>query len=155
LLAAVRARHIILAQPHRGLELLEAGVGPVQPAEPVPVGAQVVSQLVAVTSVGLGPGRAPARPRRPERGRVHGHDRVPGGHQAVHDQPAGPLDDDRQRGGLPKSGQSVQRRRQVLLGVLQRPVVNHRAGVVQHGHVMGGAGPVPADEHLASSGIAA
>ena len=146
---------MILAQPHQGLELLQARVGPVQPAEPVPVGAQVVGQLVAVTSVGLGPGRAPARPRRPERGRVHGHDRMPSSHQAVHDQPAGALDDDRQRGRLPKPGQSLQRSRQVLLGVLQRPAVNHRAGVVQHGHVMGGARSVPADEHLASSGIAA
>jgi hypothetical protein len=76
------------------------------------------------------------------------------GHQAVDDQAAGALDDDRQRGRLPKPGQSLQRSGQVLLGVPQRPAVNHRAGVVQHGHVMGGAGPVPADEHLASSGIA-
>jgi hypothetical protein len=85
---------------------------------------------------------------------VHGHDRVPGGHQAVDDQPAGALDDDRERGGISVVGQAVQRRRQVLLGVPQRPAVHHRAGVVHHGHVMGGAGPVPADEHLASSGIA-
>jgi hypothetical protein len=96
--------HVVLAEPHQGLEFLEARVGPIQPAEPVPVGAQVVSQLVAVAGVGLGPGRAPARTRRPERGRVDGHDRMSSGHQAVDDQAAGALDDDRQRGGLPKPG---------------------------------------------------
>jgi hypothetical protein len=96
--------HVVLAEPHQGLEFLEARVGPIQPAQPVPVGPQVVSQLVAVTSVGLGPRRAPARPRRPERGRVDGHDRMSSGHQAVDDQAAGALDDDRQRGGLPKPG---------------------------------------------------
>jgi hypothetical protein len=83
---------------------------------------------------------------------VHGHDRVPGGQQAVDDQAAGALEDDRQRGGLAEASEAVQRRSKVLLGVPERPAVNHRAGVVQHGHVMGGAGPVPADEHLASSG---
>jgi hypothetical protein len=48
---------------------------------------------------------------------VHGHDRVPSGHQAVDDQPAGALDDDRQSGGIFVAGQAVQRRRKVLLGV--------------------------------------
>jgi hypothetical protein len=141
---------MILAQPHQGLELLQAWVGPIQPTEPVPIGAQVVGQLVAVAGVGLGPGRAPAWAGSPKRGRVHGHDRVPSGQQAVDDQPAGALDDDRERGGLADAGQAVQRRSQVLLGVLERPAVNHRASIVQHGHIMSGARPVPADEHLAS-----
>jgi hypothetical protein len=141
---------VILAQPHQALELLEARVGAIQPAQPVPIGAQIVGQLVAVASVGLGPGGTPARTRRPERGRVHRHHRVPSGHQAVDNQPAGALDDDRQRGRLAKPSQAVQRRSKILLGVPQRPAVNHRAGVIQHGHVMGGARPVPADEHLAS-----
>jgi hypothetical protein len=48
---------------------------------------------------------------------VHGHDRVPGGHQTVDDQPAGALDDDRQSSGISVAGQAVQRRRQVLLGM--------------------------------------
>jgi hypothetical protein len=141
---------VVLAQPHQGLELLEARVRAVQPAKPVPVSAQVVGQLVAVAGVGLGPRRAPAWTRRPERGGVHGHDRVPSGQQTVDDQPAGALDDDRERGGLAEASEAVQRRSKVLLGVPERPAVNHRAGVVQHGHVMGGAGPVPADKHLAS-----
>jgi hypothetical protein len=79
---------------------------------------------------------------------------VTGGHQALHDQPTGALDDDRQRGRFRQACQSVQRPDDVLLGVPKRPTVNHDAGVVQHGHVMGGARPVPAHEHLASSGIA-
>jgi hypothetical protein len=141
---------VVLAQPHQGLELLEARVGAIQPAEPVPVGAQVVGQLIAVAGVRLGPGRTPAWPGRPERGRVHGHDRVPSDQQAVHDQPAGALNADRQSGGISVAGQAVQRPSKVLLGVSERPAVNHRAGFVQDGHVMGGAGPIPADEPLAS-----
>jgi hypothetical protein len=79
---------------------------------------------------------------------VHGHDRVPGGEQALDDQAAAAFDDDRQRGGLPEACQPPQRCDEVLLGVTERPAVHDRAGVVQHGHVVGGAGPVPADEHL-------
>jgi hypothetical protein len=81
---------------------------------------------------------------------VHGHNRVPSGHQAVDDQPAGALNDDRERGGLADASEAVQRRCQILLGMPERPAVNHRAGVVQHGHIMCGARPVPADEHLVS-----
>jgi hypothetical protein len=81
---------------------------------------------------------------------VHRHDWVTGGEQALHDQPAGALDDDRQRGRFRQACQSLQRLDEVLLGVAKRPTVYHDAGVVQHGHVMGGAGPVPAHEHLAS-----
>jgi hypothetical protein len=75
---------------------------------------------------------------------------VPGGQQAIDDQPAGALDDDWELGGLGEASEAVQRPGEVLLGMPERPAVNHRAGVVQHGHVMGGAGPVPADKHLAS-----
>jgi hypothetical protein len=67
---------------------------------------------------------------------------VTGGEQALHDQPTGALDDDRQRGRFRQACQSVQRPDDVLLGVPKRPTVNHDAGVVQHGHVMGGARPV-------------
>jgi hypothetical protein len=58
------------------------------------------------------------------------------GHQPVDDQPAGALDDHRERGRLAAAGEAVQRRHQVLLGVLERPAVNHRAGRIQHRHVM-------------------
>jgi hypothetical protein len=75
---------------------------------------------------------------------------VTGGEQALHDQTTGALDDDRQRGRFRQACQALQRPHQVLLGVLERPTVNHDAGVVQHGHSMGGACPVPAHEHLAS-----
>ena len=142
--------HVVLTQPHQGLQLLEACVGWVQPAQPVPIGAQVVSQLGAVAGIGLRPRRAPARTGGPERGGVHRHHWVTGGEQAVHDQTTGALDDDRQRGRFRQACQAVQRRDQVLLGVPERPAVNHDAGVVQHGHVMGSARPVPADKHLAS-----
>jgi hypothetical protein len=142
--------HVVLAQPHQGLQLLEAHIGWVQPAQPVPVGAQGVSQLVAVAGIGLGPGGTPARTGSPERGGVHRHHRVTGSQQAVHDQPTGALDDDRQRGRLRQPCQAVQRPDEVLLGVPKRPAVNHDAGIVQHGHSMGSARPVPAHEHLAS-----
>jgi hypothetical protein len=54
---------------------------------------------------------------------VDGHDRVPGGQQAVDDQAAGALDDDRQRGRLAEVSEAVQRRSKVLLGVPERPAV--------------------------------
>jgi hypothetical protein len=142
--------HVVLAQPHQGLEFLKAWVGAIQPAEPVAVGAQVVGELVAVAGIGLRPRRAPPRAGGPERGGVHRHDWVTGGEQALHDQPTGALDDDRQRGRFRQACQSLQRPHQVLLGVPQRPTVNHDAGVVQHRHSMAGARPVPAHEHLAS-----
>jgi hypothetical protein len=142
--------HMVLTQPHQSLELLEAHLGWVQPAQPMPVGPQVVGQLVAVAGIGLGPRRAPPRAGGPERGGVHRHDWVTGGEQALHDQPIGALDDDRQRGRFRQACQSLQRPHQVLLGVPQRPTVDHDAGVVQHRHSMAGARPVPAHEHLAS-----
>jgi hypothetical protein len=142
--------HVVLTQPHQSLQLLEAQVGWVQPAQPVPIGAQVVSELVAVAGIGLRSRRAPARTGGPERGGVHRHHWVTGGEQTVHDQPTGALDDDRQRDGLRQPCQAVQRLDEVLLGVPERPAVNHDAGVIQHGHSMGSARPVPADEHLAS-----
>ena len=51
---------MILTQPDQGLQLPQAWVEGLEPAQPVPVGAQVVSQLVAVTRIGLGPSSAPA-----------------------------------------------------------------------------------------------
>jgi hypothetical protein len=139
--------HVVLTQPHQSLQLLEAHVGWVQPAQPVPVGAQVVGQLVAVARIGLRSRRAPARAGGPERGGVHRHHWVTGGQQPLDNQPTAALDNDRQRGGLRQACQSLQRPEEVLLGVAKRPTVNHDAGAVQHGHIMGGAGPVPAHEH--------
>jgi hypothetical protein len=46
---------VVLAQPHQSLQLLQARVGWAQPAQPVPVGAQVVGELVAVAGIGLCP----------------------------------------------------------------------------------------------------
>ena len=68
----------------------------VQPAEPVPIGAQVVGELEAVTGIGLGGGRTPAGPGGVEGVGVDGNDRVAGGQQPVHDQAAWPLDRHRQ-----------------------------------------------------------
>ena len=55
--------HMVLTQPHQSLQLLEACVGWVQPAQPMPVGTQIVGELVAVAGIGL-------RPDAPHRGRA-------------------------------------------------------------------------------------
>ena len=147
--------HVVFPQPHQRLQLLEAQVRWVQPAQPVPIGTQVIGELVAVAGIGLRSRRAPARASGPERSGVHRHHWVTGGQQTLHDQTTGALDDDRQRGGLRQACQAVQCPDEVLLGMPERPVVNDHAGVVQYRHVMGSTRPVPADEHLASSGVAA
>jgi hypothetical protein len=138
---------VVLAQPHQGLELAGGGVQGIQSAQPVAVGAQVVGQLVAVTGVGLGTGRAPAGPGSVERGGVDRHHGVAGGQQPVNDQPTGLLDRYGQLVGLAVAGQPRERVGQSGLGVGRCPVVNHGAGVVDNGHVVGGAGPVPANKH--------
>jgi hypothetical protein len=139
--------YVVFAQPDQGLELAGGGVQGSQSAQPVAVGAQVVGQLVAVAGVGLGPGRAPAGPGGVERGGVDRHDRMAGGQQPVDDQPAGLLDRYGQLVGLAVAGQPRERVGQSGLGVGWCPVVDHGAGVVDDGHIVGGAGPVPANKH--------
>jgi hypothetical protein len=138
---------VVLAQPHQGLELAGGFVRGLQPPQPVAVGAQVVDQLVAVTRVGLGPGGAPAGPGSVEGAGVDRHDRVAGGQQPVDDQPAGLLDRHRQLVGLAVAGQPREGVGQSCLGVGRCPAVDHGAGIIEDGHVVGGAGPVPANKH--------
>jgi hypothetical protein len=131
---------VVLAQPHQGLELAGGVVQRLQSPQPVAVGAQVLGQLVAVTRIGLGTGGAPAGP-----GGVDRHDRVAGSQQPIHDQPAGLLDRHWQLLGPAPASQPDHRFAEACLGVWRCPVVGHGAGVVDHGDVMGGTGPVPAD----------
>ena len=138
---------MVLAQPYQGLELPGAIVQRLQPPQPMASSAQVVGQLVAVTRVGLGSGGAPTGPGGVQGGGMDSHDRVAGGQQSVHDQPAGLLDRHRQLLRPASASQPQQRVGQSCLGVWRCPVVDHRAGIVDHGHVMGGAGPVPPDKH--------
>jgi hypothetical protein len=82
--------NLVGSHPARRLQL---GGGGVEGLEAVPVGAQLVGQLVAVAGVGLGPAGAPAGPRRVERVGVDGHHRVPGRQESVHHQTRSGLDD--------------------------------------------------------------
>ena len=54
---------MILTQPDQGLQFPQAWIEGLEPAQPVAVGAQVVSQLVAVT-------RSVLAPAAPQRGRA-------------------------------------------------------------------------------------
>lgn len=97
--------------------------------------------------IGFGAGGAPSRPGGVEGGGVHGDDRVSGLEQAVDDQPTGTFDDDGQFGRGAVAGQPGQSSLKVVFAVLEGPMVDHNAAVVNDGHVMAGAGPVPSDEH--------
>jgi hypothetical protein len=138
---------VVLAQPYQGLEFAGGIVQGIKSPQPVAVGAQVVGQLVAVARIGLGARRAPAGPGSVERAGVDRHHGVAGGQQPLHDQPAGLLDRYGQLVGLAMAGQPRERVGQSGLGVGRCPVVDHGAGIVNDGHVVGGAGPVPANEH--------
>lgn len=83
---------MVIAKSDKGLQLTQARVDRVQAAEPVAVGAQVVSQLVTVTRVGFRSRGAPARPGRMESGGVHRHNRMPGSQEPVNDQTAAAFD---------------------------------------------------------------
>jgi hypothetical protein len=93
---------VVLTQPDQGLQRPQPWIEGLEPAQPVPVGAQVVRQLVAVTRIGLGAGSAPAGPGGVESGRMHRDDGMAGGQQPVHHQPGRPFDDhrDAERHGL-------------------------------------------------------
>jgi hypothetical protein len=142
---------VVLAQPDQGLQLAGGIVQGIESAQPVAVGAQVVGQLVAVARVGLGPCRAPAGSGSMERAGMDRHHRVAGGQEPVDDQPAGLLDRHRQLVGLAVAGQPDGCVGQSSLGVRRCPLVDHGAGIVEDGHVMGGAGPVPANKHRSRS----
>jgi hypothetical protein len=136
---------LVLAEPDQGLQLAQAGVGGFEPAQPVPVGAQVIGELVAVAGIGLRAGCSPPGPCGEERGRVHRDDRVPGGEQPVDDQAAGLLDDHRQVTGVAVAAQPCQRHLPAGLAMGKRPPVQHGTSVIQHRDIVSLAGPVPAD----------
>jgi hypothetical protein len=137
---------MILTQPDQGLQLPQPWVQGLEPAQPVPVGAQVVSQLVAVTRVGLGTGSAPAGPGGMKGGGMHRDVGMAGGQESVHHQPGRPSNDHRHLGRLAMAGKSRQRLGKRLLGMPQRPALHHPALVIQHRHVVAGAGPIPPDK---------
>ena len=137
---------VVLTQPDQGLQLPQPWIERLEPAQPVPVGAQVVRQLVAVTRIGLGAGSAPAGPGGVEGGRMHRDDGMAGGQQPVHHQSSRPFNDHRELGRLAVAGQSRQRLGKRLLGVPQRPALQDPALVIEHRHVVAGAGPIPPDE---------
>jgi hypothetical protein len=138
---------VVVAHPCQRLQLAGGGIQRPQRAQPVAVGAQVVGQLVAVTRVRLGSRRAPAGPGGVEGVGVDRDDQVAGGQQPVHDEATGPLDGHRQLLRTAMAGQSGQRLVQAGLGVFGRPPVHDPAGIVDDGHVVCGAGPVPSHEH--------
>jgi hypothetical protein len=70
---------MILTQPDQGLQLPQAWIEGLEPAQPVTVGAEIVSQLVAVTRIGLGTGSAPAGPGGMKGGGMHRDHRMAGG----------------------------------------------------------------------------
>lgn len=135
--------NVVIAQAHEGLKFSQAAVDRHEAAQAVAVGAQVVGEFIAVTRIGLGAGGAPSRPGGMEGGGVHGHDRISGLEQAVDDQPTGTFDDDGQFGRGAVAGQPGQSSLKVGFAVLEGPMADHHAAVVNDGHVMAGAGPVP------------
>ena len=118
---------MILTQPDQGLQLPQPWIQRRQSAQPVPVGAQGVRQLVAVTRIGLGTGSAPARPGSMKGGGMHRDHGMAGGHQPVHHQPGRPFNDHRHLGRLAMAGTSRQRLGKRLLGVPQRPALQDPA----------------------------
>jgi hypothetical protein len=72
---------------------------------------------------------------------------MPSGDEPFDDETIGAFDDDRQGAWVTVVGEPIQGRGDSLFGVGERPPVEYRSAVVQHGHVMSGAGPIPADEH--------
>jgi len=83
------------------------GIGGLQAAQPVAVGAQVVGQLEAVAGVGFGLGRPPAGSGGVEAVGVDRDHGVAGGEQSVDHDPAGGLDGHRQVLGSAVAGRSV------------------------------------------------
>jgi hypothetical protein len=138
--------NVVLTQPDQGLQLPQPWIEGLEPAQPVAVGAQIVSQLVAVTRIGLGAGSAPAGSSGMKGGGMHRDDRMAGGQQPVNHQPVGPFNDHRELGRLPMAGKSYQRLGKRLLGVPQRPALDHPALLIKHRHGVAGAGPVPPDK---------
>ena len=67
---------LIITEPHQRLQFLQAGIDRCQSPQPMPVGAQVVGELVAVTWIRLRPGGAPPRPGSEEGGGMHRHHRM-------------------------------------------------------------------------------
>lgn len=101
---------LVITQPDQCLQFAESRVHWFQPAQPVPVGTQVVGQLVAVTGIGLGARGTPPGAGGVERRRMHRDDRVAGGEETVDNQTAVLLDDHGQIGRitvLPKPVQGV------------------------------------------------
>jgi hypothetical protein len=82
---------VVVTPPHQGLQLAGDPVHRLEAAQPVAVGAQVLSQLVAVAGVGLGAGGTPPRPGGMKRAGVDRDDRVAGGQQPGHDTPVAAL----------------------------------------------------------------
>jgi len=87
---------LVIAQPDQDLQLTQPGIHRFQTTQPMPVGAQVVGQLVAVSRVGLGARGAPPWAGGVERGGVHRHHGVARREQPVDHQTAVLLDDHRE-----------------------------------------------------------
>jgi hypothetical protein len=139
-------RDLVVTQPHQGLQLAGDPVHRLESAQPVAVGAQVLSQLVAVAGVGLGSRGTPPRPGGVKRAGVDRDDRMAGGQQPGHNDPVAAFDGHGQVGGITTLGQLREDGVEVVLGVAQRPAVDDRADRVEDGHGMAGAGPVPPDK---------
>jgi hypothetical protein len=77
---------------------------------------------------------------------MHRDDRMAGGQQPVHHQPGRSFHDDREVGRLAMAGKSRQRLGKRLFGRPQRPALQDPALVIEHGHVVAGASPIPPDE---------
>ena len=136
---------LVIAQPHQRSQLTQARFGRFETTQAVPVGAQIDSQLITVTRVGLRTRCPPARAGRIKRRGMHRDHRMSRLKQPVDDQAAGPLDDHRQVVRVAVAAQATQRGRPAGFGVGERPPVHHTAGVVEHGDIVRLACPVPAD----------
>ena len=82
---------------------------------------------------------------------MHRDHRVARLEQAINDQPAGPFNDHRQIVGIAVATQPVNCCRPPGFGMRQSPPVQHRPGVIEHGHIVSLARPVPA--HVLHPGL--
>ncbi len=135
--------HVVIAHADDGLQLGSRGAERFEPAEPVPFGAQVVGQLVAVAGVALGLGGTPAGPGGVEGVGVDRHHRMPRREQPGDDQAVSRLDRHRQLARVAMVREAPQCRGDAGFVMGWRPAVQDLAGVVEDSDVVGLRWPSP------------
>ena len=136
----------VVAAAHQRAQGADRVRGGRERAEAVAVGAQEMGQIgeqVGVAAVVLGARAAVARARRLHGVGVDRDHRMAGGDERVDDQPRGPLERDRQLGGLPEPDQTPLERAQSVGVVPGLEAVGDRAGLaVDDADGVGRATPV-------------